>query len=90
MADIPGTSGANNLTGTSADDTFTPLGGNDTITGGGGFDTLDYRNAPGAVIANMVTGVAQDGYGGTDTFTGISAIVGSASADTLTGALSTV
>jgi len=60
--------------------------GNDTIDGGGGIeDQVDYRNSPGAVIVNLTTGTASDGFGGTDTLLNIERVRGSEFNDTLTG-----
>ncbi|WP_417513235.1 beta strand repeat-containing protein [Minwuia sp.] len=61
------------------------MGGNDTITGGGGFDRIAYFNSPGAVNVNIATGIALDGFGGTDTFSAIDEVQGSNFSDTLTG-----
>jgi len=76
---------------------FEGRAGNDVIDGADGFvsgipgvvdnglDASEYRNAPSAVIVNMATGVAQDGYGTTDTLIGIEIAVGSRFGDTLIG-----
>ena len=65
-------------------------GGNDTITGGAGanfFTASDYSNnsSSQAVSANLRTGLAQDGLGGTDTLVNIDYLVGGAGNDVLTG-----
>ena len=61
-------------------------GGDDTLTGGAGFDTANYGSAATAVNVNLLTGVAQDGDGGTDSLAGsIELISGSAFADVLVG-----
>jgi Ca2+-binding RTX toxin-like protein len=96
-----GTSGADSLTGGDvADKTdaignrvtewFRGNGGNDTITGGAGRDfaaASDYSNnsSSQAVSANLGTGVASDGLGGTDTLINIDFLVGGAGNDSLTG-----
>ena len=59
--------------------------GNDQIDGGAGWDTATYQNATAGVVANLQTGSASDGVGGTDTLTGIEGLGGSAFDDTLTG-----
>ena len=55
--------------------------GNDTINGGGGYDMLSYRWNGDTAITAIVTaagaGTAVDGFGDTDTFTGIERIQGS-------------
>jgi uncharacterized delta-60 repeat protein/uncharacterized repeat protein (TIGR02059 family) len=63
-------------------------GGNDTLDGGadGRFgDTVSYSNSNVGVVVNLATGVATDGYGGTDTLLNIEHIRGTHFADTLTG-----
>ncbi|MDH4478602.1 MAG: DUF4347 domain-containing protein [Rhodoferax sp.] len=69
---------------------FRGNGGNDTITGGAGanfFTASDYSNntSSQAVNANLRTGVAQDGLGGTDTLVNVDYLVGGAGNDVLTG-----
>ena len=62
------------------------LGGNDVLRGAAsGFTSADYRGAPSAVIVNLTSGSASDGYGNTDTLIGIKAADGSAFSDALTG-----
>ena len=71
------------LLGTHLNDTFIGGPGNHTISGDGGIDTLDYSAAPAKVTINFTSGKATaNGYGGTDTFTGIEIAKGSAFADT--------
>ena len=65
-------------------------GGNDTITGNGN-TRIAFYNASAAVTVNLTTNISQGTAGGdlaavgTDTFTGIAAVAGSAFADSLTG-----
>jgi Ca2+-binding RTX toxin-like protein len=67
-------------------ESFRGLGGNDLIDGKGGRDQADYRSsAAGSVNVNLVTGVAQDGFSGTDTLVGIEDVRGSTTSDTITG-----
>ena len=66
---------------------FEGRGGNDTIDGRGGFDMVAYDQSPNAVIVNLLTGTASDGFGGTDTLSNIEGIRGSAKDDVLTGGL---
>ncbi len=84
-----GTTGNDTFVGSSNTGTwqsFRGLGGDNTITGSGGQVRLDYRSAPAGVTVNMATGIATDnGYGGTDTISGIWEIRGSDHADNLTG-----
>jgi len=52
---------------------------------GDGFDSANYSEDPAGVTVNLVTGMATDGYGDTDTLTGIENITGTIYADVLTG-----
>ena len=53
------------------------------INGGGGTNTLDYSKSPGPVNVNMMTGTTSNYYGGTDYFSNIQDVVGSAFNDVL-------
>ena len=75
----------NVLDGGVSNDTLIGAGGNDTLIGGAQIDTASYASAAGAVTANLATGTASDGDGGTDSLTTIENLIGSANADTLTG-----
>ncbi len=69
--------------------------GNDAIDGKGGFDRADYQTSTSGINVNLVTGIASDGWGGTDTLAGIEwvrgtrnfndTMAGSANADRLEG-----
>ena len=89
IEDVRGSAFADILTGGNVSndgfESFRPGAGNDTVDGGTGFDRIDYRDAPGAVNVNLMTGIAQDGFGDTDTLSNIELVRGSNSADTLTG-----
>ena len=64
---------------------FQGRGGNDVIDGrGGASDQVRYDGPEGATV-NLSTGIAIDGFGGTDTLSGIERIRSSANADVLTG-----
>ncbi len=66
---------------------FEGRGGNDTITGNGG-TRLSFQGAFEAVNVNLATGIAVGGASvGTDTFTGVNMVRGSAFSDTLAGGL---
>jgi len=79
--------------GGSADETFVGGAGNDSITGAAGNDTVDYSSSIAGVLVNnsstahTLNGVsvginqAKDGFGGTDTLSGIEYVTGSAFAD---------
>lgn len=66
-------------------ESFEGMQGNDVIDGRGGYDRIDYQNSPAAVTVNLITGIAQDGWGGTDTLANMEEVRGSAYADTLVG-----
>ena len=72
---------------TSYGEQFEGRAGNDTIDGRGGLDMARFDNAPAGVVANLVTGMASDGYGTTDTLMNIERLRGSAFADWLIGGL---
>lgn len=80
---INGGAGNDRLHGGDGDDTILGGADNDTIWGGDGNDTLSFSGATGAITASLVSGTATGE--GSDTFTGIENITGSAYADTLTG-----
>ena len=86
--------------GTSDADTFNGSGqdfegwqgraGNDTINGGDGWDRIDYiddhfSGGFGGVSVNLLSGTATDGFGDTDTFTGIEEARGTDQNDTFIG-----
>jgi Ca2+-binding RTX toxin-like protein len=64
---------------------FEGRAGNDTIDGGSGIDIARYENAAAAVNVNLMTGIAIDGDGGTDTLRNIEGVRGSEFGDILTG-----
>lgn len=95
---IIGDAGDNILEGQNGADNLTGGAGNDTLNGGLSVlwpnpflvddeepDTANYLNDPGAISANLVTGLVQDGYGGQDTLVSIENIQGSNFDDTITG-----
>jgi Ca2+-binding RTX toxin-like protein len=59
--------------------------GNDTINGGQGYDRADYATSTVGVNVNLATGVAQDGFGDTDTLISIEGVRGSVYDDILIG-----
>jgi cyclophilin family peptidyl-prolyl cis-trans isomerase len=81
-----GYGGNDTLNGGDGNDTLIGGAGNDLLTGGNGTDTAYYYSVTGAVTANLTTGTANDGEGGTDTLSQIENIQGSNTAsDNLTG-----
>ena len=83
---LTGNSAANNLNGGTGNDTIAGGAGSDTLIGGAGTDTVDYYNATASVKVDLITGLATDGQGGTDTISQFENIKGSNTAgDSLTG-----
>ena len=75
-----------NNTGYGNQESFVGRKGNDTINGGGGYDEVEYTDDPAnGVVVNLMTGLAQDGWGGTDTLSNIEGVEGSWKADSITG-----
>ena len=85
---VRGSDYGDTLTGsntTTLTESFEGRKGDDTIDGMSGKDVARYDAAPAGVNVNLQTGLASDGYGGTDTLLNIEAMFGSAYNDTLTG-----
>jgi Ca2+-binding RTX toxin-like protein len=89
---IDGGSGNDTLRGGGDDDTLEGGQGNDLLDGGpGGIDTAVYRKDINRVNVNLLTGIAIDGFGTTDTIAKLGAlssienVIGSNYADTITG-----
>ena len=75
-----------NNTGFGNQEVFAGGKGNDTLNGGGGYDEVNYNDDPtNGVVVNLATGVAQDGWGGTDTLISIEGVEGSKKDDRITG-----
>ena len=79
-----GPSGGVSLFGEGGNNTFFMSGGTNTINGGTGTNTLNYSFATGAVTVNLATGITSYATGGTDTFSAIADVIGSAYNDLLT------
>jgi hypothetical protein len=79
------TSSTSEVAGTTFNDTFVGGSGNHTLAGGGGSDTLTYAAASSPVTLTVgpggdgSTGSGANGYGGTDTFSGIHSFVAASS-----------
>ena len=73
------------ITGDGNDNIIAGGAGNDSIDGGGGTNTIDYNYDPAGVTVDLSMGTATDGWSGSDTFSNIQNVIGSAHADTLTG-----
>jgi Ca2+-binding RTX toxin-like protein len=64
---------------------FEGRAGNDTIDGRGGLDIVRYDNDISAVVVNLATGTARDGWGTTDTLLNVEGVRGSSFDDLLIG-----
>lgn len=87
IEEVRGSAFADTLTGSDSGvyESFEGRAGNDIIDGKGGRDRASYDTSPAAVNVNLATGVAQDGYGGTDKLSNIEEVRGSAFNDVITG-----
>lgn len=83
--EIFGGNGADELRGGPGVDFLFGEQGNDIIDGGGGFDFADYSLSPGGIVADLQTGIVQDGHGTEDSLKNIEGVVGSDFADILRG-----
>ena len=80
-----GGNGNDSMLGGAGADDFYADAGNDTIDGGAIYDSedltdrnkVDFSNAPKAVVVNLATGSAQDGFDGVDTLKNINYVLGS-------------
>lgn len=66
-------------------ESFEGRAGNDTIDGKGSWDRASYQTSTAAINVNLVTGIAQDGWGGTDTLLNMEEVRGSAFNDVIIG-----
>jgi len=90
---LEGGAGSDTLYGGAGQDTLIGGGGNDHLDGGEIRDRTNYTDlniasyfgAGSGVDVNLQTGIAQDGYGTSDTLVNINFVVGSGQGDTLTG-----
>ncbi|HEX4890200.1 MAG TPA: DUF4214 domain-containing protein [Alphaproteobacteria bacterium] len=87
---LDGAAGNDTLIGGDGQDRFIGGSGNDNINGGGntptGGDVVDYSSASGgAVLVDLIRGIAEDGLGGFDALTGIENVIGTGFNDTLIG-----
>lgn len=76
--------GGRNFVGSSNADIFYSGPGNNWIVGGSG-TIISYAIAPAGVNVNLSTGLATNGFGGTDTVTGVHSVAGSSYDDILIG-----
>ncbi|WP_279388672.1 FecR domain-containing protein [Pseudodesulfovibrio tunisiensis] len=73
------------LTGDSGDNSLEGRAGDDTLNGGAGTDAALYVNAESGVVADLASGTASDGEGGTDSLSSIEVLMGSEFADDFRG-----
>lgn len=86
VTDFEGTSGDDVIDGGNGEGYYVSSEGDDVYTAGSNeYDQLSFANDPGAVTVNLETGTGTDGWGDTDTYSGIEYVRGSAYDDTLTG-----
>jgi hypothetical protein len=61
----------------SSGETYYVNGGNNVVYANGGVVTLNYTDAPGPITVNFNTDTVINGFGGTDSFSGLDSIYGS-------------
>jgi Ca2+-binding RTX toxin-like protein len=82
---LTGNAAANVLTGNDGNDSLKGLEGADTLLGGGGTDFIQYDLDPAGISVNLLTQIAIDGWGTTDTLGSIESVEGSRFNDTIIG-----
>ena len=85
IENLVGSARSDVLTGDAGDNILIGLAGGDELDGGEGSDTVDYSASGSGVTIDLVAGTAAGGDAEGDTFTSIENVIGSASADTITG-----
>ncbi len=83
--DLHGLDGNDNLQGQDGNDQISGGAGDDVLNGGTGTDTLRYMDSSSGINVNLETGVARDGFGGTDTVRNFEIVRGSQHDDRITG-----
>src|SRR5262245_51461030 len=87
---LVGTPDQDEINGFGGNDTLIGAAGSDSLSGGPGIDRADYRTDPAAITVTFTgatSATVLDGYGGTDTLTGIELVLGSGFNDTFTGSV---
>jgi Ca2+-binding RTX toxin-like protein len=84
---INGGNGADSLSAGEGNDLIFGGNGSDSIDGGNGYDVIDYRDfsASLGISIDLSAGRANDGTGGTDSFSGIEVVFGGFQNDTMIG-----
>ncbi len=85
IEELDGSAFDDTLRGDGNHNTFEGWKGNDIIDGGANFDNVSYWSSTSGVSVNLVTGVADDGMGGTDTLISVENVIGSLYDDTFVG-----
>lgn len=90
--EVRASTGNDTIIGTGGAEQFQLYNGNDQVNGAGGQDRVIYNQTTGnvpvitqGVTVNLVTGIASDGWGGTDTLTSIERVTGTSFADSMVG-----
>lgn len=78
-----GDSGNNRIQAGKGDDILIGLGGNNYLDGGAGINTVSYERDIAGVSVDLSTGLANNGFGGTDTLVNIQKVIGSSFDDVL-------
>lgn len=82
---VMGSDFADTITGGLGNDLIFGDPGNDVLNGFSGVNTLDYSHSTAGVTVDLGAGTATDGWGGTDSISNFSVVVGSSHNDSLTG-----
>lgn len=90
IENVSGSAYGDSLTGDTGDNVIRGLRGDDTINGGTGSDWVYYDrdyifSGVGGVVVDLASGTATDGFGDTDSLSGIENVSGSGANDLLTG-----
>ncbi|WP_159564425.1 beta strand repeat-containing protein [Budvicia diplopodorum] len=80
---LVGDNGNNHIQGGGGDDLLMGLGGNNLLNGGAGTNTVSYERDIAGVRVDILTGTANNGFGGTDTLVNVQQAIGSSFADVL-------
>jgi Ca2+-binding RTX toxin-like protein len=83
--ELDGGPGNDTLRGEGGNDTLFGYSGNDSLVGGTGRDTALYDEDPNGIVVDLQAGTASDGFGGTDTLSGIEDVIGSENEDEIYG-----